>query len=300
MQNGLSSRLYGITGLTSLTSARFTTYALFVEVCPAFIDETGVLSGTVKEQPIYGIGVLVVSETQEITDSFYRLHFNFIQERAKGRNEIRRRIQSQDTSLTTLEEIDRLMWSTSHHEYKFVDVSRFNIQQYIDILNLYSLFPSLEFHSLIMDRRDSNASLGDWNNDAWEAYTNFARELLAERLTRDVFAIVDLQGKPNRSSIYLEEVLCSVSSVKGCLRATSDMSIYLQLVDLLLGCVQFDFKSQMGYFEPTSRRAQEKLQLVNFLKSKLGMRQGEAFLRKGQSFKRWDTPSVFTVWKREW
>ena len=189
------------------------------------------------------------------------------------------------------------MWSTSHHEYKFVDVSRFNIQQYIDILNLYSLFPSLEFHSLIMDRRDSNAGLGKWNNDAWEAYTHFARELLAERLTRDVFAIVDLQGKPNKSSVYLEDVLCSIGSVKGCLRATSDMSIYLQLVDLLLGCVQFDFKSQMGYFEPKSRRAQEKLQLVNFLKSKLGMRQGEAFLRKGQSFKRWDTPSVFTVWK---
>ena len=264
--DGPCQKVSGSAQRTSLTSATFATYALVMEVCPAFIDETGVLSGTVKEQPIYGIGMLVVPETQEITDSFYRLHFNFIQERAKERNEFRKRIQSQDTSQTTLEEVDRLMWSTSHHEYKFVDVSRFNIQQYIDILNLYSLFPSLEFHSLIMDRRDSNAGLGDWNNDAWEAYTHFARELLAERLTRDVFAIVDLQGKPTKSSVNLEEVLCSVSSVKGCLRATSDMSIYLQLVDLLLGCVQFDFKSQMGYFDPTSRRAQEKLQLVNFLK----------------------------------
>ena len=78
------------------------------------------------------------------------------------------------------------------------------------------------------------------------------------------------------------------------------MSIYLQLVDLLLGCVQFDFKVQMGYFEPTSSRAQEKLQLVNFLKSKLGMRQGDTFLPKGRSFRNWDTPSVFTVWKGEW
>ncbi len=139
-----------------------------MEVCPAFIDETGVLSGSIKEQPIYGIGMLVVPETKEITDSFYRLH------------------------------------------------------------------------------------------------------------------------------------LCSISSVKGCLRATSDMFIYLQLVDLLLGCVQFDFKSQMGYFDPTSKRAQEKLRLVSFLKSKLGMKLGDAFLAKGQSFKRWDTPSVFTVWKGEW
>ena len=270
-----------------------------MEVCPAFIDETGVLSGSVKEQPIYGIGMLVVPETREITESFYRLHFNFIQERTTERNDIRRRIQSEDRPLTT-EELDRLMWSTSHHEYKFADVSRFNIQQYIDILNLYSLFPDLEFHSLILDRRDSNAGLGNWNDDVWEAYAYFAKELLAESLTRDVFAIVDLQGKPNKSDVYLEDALCSVNSVKGCLRATSDMSIYLQLVDLLLGCVQFDFKSQMGYFEPTSRRAQERLQLVNFLKSKLGMRQGDPFMPKGHSFKGWDKPSVFTVWKGEW
>ena len=31
-----------------------------MEVCPAFIDETGILTGLVKEQPVYGIGVLVV------------------------------------------------------------------------------------------------------------------------------------------------------------------------------------------------------------------------------------------------
>ncbi len=243
--------------------------------------------------------MLVVPDTREITDSFYRLHFNFVQERATERNDIRRRIKSEGRSLTA-EELDRLMWSTSHHEYKFAEVSRYNIQEYIDILNLYSSFPHLEFHSLIMDRRDSDAGLKNWNNDAWEAYTHFARELLEKRLSRDVFAIVDLQGKPNDSSVYLEDVLCSVRSVKGCLRATSDMSIYLQLVDLLLGCVQFDFKVQMGYFEPTSSRAQEKLQLVNFLKSKLGMRQGDTFLPKGRSFRNWDTPSVFTVWKGEW
>ena len=207
-------------------------------------------------------------ETREITDSFYRLHFNFVQDRANSRSEVRKSVKSQDISLSAVAEVDRLMWSTRHHEYKFAEISRYNIQQYIDILNLYSSFPNLEFHSLIADRHDNDAGLGNWNNDEWEAYIHFARELLAERLTRDVFAIVDLQGKPNKSNVYLEDVLCSVSSVKGCLRATSDMSIYLQL--------------------------------VNFLKSKLGMTQREPFLQKGQSFKRWDTPSAFTVWKREW
>ena len=270
-----------------------------MEICPLFVDETGVLSESVKNQPIYGIGMLVVPDVREITDSFYRVHFNFISALTTERNRMRKEIQTRGTA-PALREVDQMMHSTRHHEYKFTDVTRFNVQQYIDILNLYFTFPGLEFHSLIMDRRDSGASLRKWNGDAWEAYTYFAKELLAHRLNRDVFAVVDLQGKPNKSTVYLEDVLCSIGQVKGCLRATSDMSIYLQLVDLLLGCVQFDFKTQMGFYDPTSRRAQEKLQLVSFVKNKLRMKQDQPFLTEGQSIERWETPSVFTVWKGTW
>ena len=119
-------------------------------------------------------------------------------------------------------------------------------------------------------------------------------------MTRDVFAIVDLQGKPDKSSVNLEEVLCSVGPVKGCLRATSDMSIYLQIVDVLLGCVQFDVKSRIGYYDPTSRRAQEKRQLVSFVKSKLGMRSEQGLLAEGHTPNEWQDPSVFTVSKGWW
>ena len=48
-----------------------------MEICPVFIDETGILSGSTQVQPVYGIGALVVPDTGEITDSLYRLHFNF-------------------------------------------------------------------------------------------------------------------------------------------------------------------------------------------------------------------------------
>ena len=140
-----------------------------MEVCPAFIDETGVLSGPVRQQPIYGIGVLIVPETSEITDSLYRLHFNFHRDRATERGRIRTEIQARGT-VPTLEEVDRLMWSTRHHEYKFAEVTRFNIQHYIDILNLYFSFVGAEFHSLMMDRQDNPHGLERWGNDEWEAY----------------------------------------------------------------------------------------------------------------------------------
>ena len=113
-----------------------------MEVCPAFIDETGVLSESANRQPVFGIGVLVVPETKEITESLYRLHFNFVQDRARARNEFRKQLESRDASLSVAE-VERLMWSSRHHEYKFAEVTHFNVQNYVDLLNLYFSFPSL-------------------------------------------------------------------------------------------------------------------------------------------------------------
>lgn len=268
-------------------------------MCPVFIDETGVLSGPVSKQPIFGIGALVVPDTREITDSLYRLHFNFISDRMRARNDVRRAVQLRAES-PTLKEVDRMMWSTRHHEYKFTEVTRFNLQQYIDILNIYFSFTGMEFHALIIDRNDPNFDLDIWNNDEWIAYANFARSLIDRSITRDVFAIVDLQGKPDRSPEHLEDILCSTKSVKGCLRATSDMSIYLQIVDAFLGCVQFDWKDQRDFYPENSKRAQEKRMLVDFVKGRLGIRSEDPFIEDGQSFKSWGGKSSFTIRKWEW
>ena len=270
-----------------------------MEICPAFIDETGILSGLRRQQPVYGIGVLVIPDTRAITNSLYRLHFNFSSDRMAERKRIRRQIQSRAEG-PTLQETDRLMHSTRHHEYKFSEVSRFNLQQYIDLLNLYFSFPEPQFHALIMDRLDPCYSLSRWNDDTWHAYAELARELLQERLNRDVFAIVDLQDKPDHSSVYIEDVLCTVPAVKGCLRATSDMSVYLQIVDVLLGCVQFDWKDANGYYGTTSRRAVEKRELVNFVKSRLGVAAEDRLLTKEVTEASWETPSRFAVRMGSW
>ena len=172
------------------------------------------------------------------------------------------------------------------------------MQQYIDLLNLYFSFRKLEFHALLVNRVADGFSLDKWNHDEWKAYASFTRHLLDKSLDRDVFAIVDLQEKPGNSPEYLEDILCSVESVKGCLRATSDMSIYLQLVDVLLGCVQFDWKDQHNYYRAESSRAQAKRSVVNFVKSRLGIGHGSPFLLDNQTFKNWEEPSLFSV--RNW
>ena len=270
-----------------------------MEVCPVFIDETGVLSGSPHNQPVYGIGALVVPDTKAITDSLYRLHFNFSQERMTERNKIHNNIRSRSTPATS-GEIAKLIQSTRHHEYKFTKIRKANVQQYIDLLNLYFSFTEPQFYAVIMDRLAPAYNLARWNYDAWSAYAHITRDLLQCHLDRDVFAVVDFQGKPNNSEIHLEDVLCSASRVKGCLRAKSDISVYLQLVDVLLGSVQFDWRDAMQQYSSQSSTTIAKREVVNVVKSRLGLRPEERILPAGVSLRSWRTPSLLTVYRGDW
>jgi hypothetical protein len=76
------------------------------------------------------------------------------------------------------------------------------------------------------------------------------------------------------------------------------MSIFLQLIDVLLGCVQFDWNDQQHFYAVTSYRAQTKWYLTAFVKSRFGLTQRDAFLVTPASrFRQWTKPSRFSVWK---
>ena len=269
-----------------------------MRVCPAFIDETGILSGSPKQQPVYGIGVMVVPDPKSITNSLYRLHFNFSADRQRKRNSIRQNIQSRTTPVT-LREVDRLMQSTRHHEYKFTEVTRFNLQQYVDLLNIYFSFRDVQFHAVIFDRLEPEFNLARWGNEEWRAYAEVIRELLTARVARKIFAILDFQDKPNRSTLYVEDTVCQAPNVEGCLRVTSETSVFMQLVDVLLGCVQFDWRDSRGLYDAASKRANEKRKLVEFIKEKLGLGKSERFLTT-QKYREWGTPSAFTISRGNW
>ena len=70
-------------------------------------------------------------------------------------------------------------------------------------------------------------------------------------------------------------------------------------MDVLLGCVGFDWKDARGYYGATSKRANEKRELVNFVKDRLGIESGESLSAKRSPAKR-ATPSRFTVWRHGW
>ena len=267
-----------------------------MRVCPAFVDETGILSGKPEDQPVYGIGVLVVPDPTAVTNSLYRVHYNFASERQKRRNQLRREIQREGRQVT-LKELDHLMHGTRHHEYKFSEITRFNLQQYIDLLNIYFSFADLQFHAVVFDRLEPQYSLARWCGDEWRAYADITRGLLSLRMDREVFVTLDYQDKPNKATLHIEDVVCQSPNVAGCMRATSETSVFLQLVDVLLGCIQFDYKDDQGFYQEASQRANEKRQLVEFVKDKTGVRRNERFLTPQRDL---NAPSLFTVCRGNW
>lgn len=269
-------------------------YTARMEVCPAFIDETGLLGGPAHKQPVYGVGALILHGPPSVTDQFYRLHFNFASTRATERSQLIREIRAGERT-PTLAEWNLLMRDTRHHEYKFSEVTRGNLQQYIDLLRLYFDHPGFEFHALLVDRLDPRFSLDLWDGDQWRAYVELVAELVRRRVSRDVFTIVDLQGGPSVSHQTVEDALCSLPKVKGCLRASSETSVFMQIVDVLLGCLQFDWNDAHQRYDVGSKRAEAKRQLARFIKASLGIPVAEPVLTAAMPYRRWSKRSVFTA-----
>ncbi len=267
-----------------------------MEVLPAFVDETGALNSGIQRQPVYGIGLLLVRDPEKVTDGFYRLHYDLASIRSAKRSKLREEIK-QGVLSPTPDELDSLMWNTRHHEYKFSDISHHNIQEYLNLLNLYFSHGCFEFHALLLDRTQPDVSLSRWDNDSWRAYVKLGRELLERRLNSPAFVIVDFQEKPSAASIAVESEFCAVEQVKGCLRASSETQVFIQLTDVLLGCTAFDLRDKDGFYATGSKRAEAKRNLVSvsLMRERLSLPTGQPIVTSQKPI--WETasPSPFTV-----
>ena len=75
-------------------------------------------------------------------------------------------------------------------------------------------------------------------------------------------------NRPSKSDEYFEKELDSLPGVFRTIRANSESFLLLQLADLLLGSVVFQWR-QANNFVKNSNRAKAKIEFVNYLISKL-------------------------------
>lgn len=263
-----------------------------MDVVPCFLDETGALHQ--PDQPLFAVGLLMVHDIPTLTDALYTASFNFNARIRQRRLALQRDIREVHAGSARLEEFQLLLAKTRHHEYKFTGINAANLQDYISLLNLFFACDSSEFHVIVVERGPE--ALEYFGKESWSSYIRVTKLLLERRLRVPSFLCCDWQAKPKGHQLILEEECCKLDNVTGCVRLMSEMSPFLQVVDLLLGTVSFDWRDAHGWTARSSS-SDLKRQLVTFVKDKLHMSPTARFLKPGERFFDRRTPLRFTVWQ---
>jgi hypothetical protein len=233
-----------------------------------FVDETGVLTRD-PAQPFFALGALKV----ERTATLYR-ELDVLASRARS-------------------------GLVPGFEFKFNRINRNNRSLYVDLVDLFFDFPGLYFKAFLVDKQHPGFDLETYFSSPWEAHVSYAQLFLRHVVFRDEQAAVlaDYLTKPKSSTVYFEEEimktprnhLSAQTSEKPIFNACmleSHASLFIQLVDVLLGLVVYDCKLERGTHPPN----EAKLSVLKVLKRRLGRRSLSRNLDSGG-------PPYFGVWK---
>lgn len=230
-----------------------------------FIDETGALQKD-PQQRFFGLGLLKLERTAPLYDDLCRLT---------------NKIVSEFTHLP------------KPFEFKFNNINRHSYGFYKQLLELYFSFTTGAFCAFVIDKQAPDFNLERYFKDPWEAYISYSRLLVAGNVTEKdkICILADYLSKPKSSSKYYE-IEVAKAKTKGtnpiynvCM-LESHASLFIQLVDVLIGCVVLDFRMK---WEAGFKPNQFKHELVKLIREKLktGSLAGKVTRRQ---------PNYFSVW----
>lgn len=263
----------------------------------AFIDE----SGNSSQERFFGLGLLLIDD--EIGDFFdtMRPYYERIYEIARL-NKIAR-VKKLSTE-NDIQQLSQIASSNIRFELKFKYVNFTNNLIYRELIDAYFNFPHVRFCALVVDRQTySNKTSKGLVLNPWDVYIHQAAMLLANNIKEitpcNVCLLADDLSRPRNVEKSFERSLKDAieyrlrqknipKSVFGVSRLESHSSLLLQVLDILLGGVMYDFKRQVGLIaeklqqrqEPVTQKIREKLNTDTLAINKT-----------------WHKPNYFSVWK---
>jgi hypothetical protein len=232
-----------------------------------FMDETGVLSAS-SDQRFFALGLLRVEETATLYEQLVKL-------KNLARNKIIQRSGHPP--------------SQKPFEFKFSAITKSSHTFYYDLIDLFFSFHELSLCVLVLDKKRPDINIDRYFHSTWDAYISFARLLVENHASQDenLCLVADYLGRPKASPLYFEEEISKVPNVYNVCMLESHASLYVQMVDVLIGSVVNDFKIKRGGYE---RHDVYKRKVSEFLKKKLGRETvAESFTS--------DRPNDFHVWE---
>ena len=230
-----------------------------------FIDETGVIHKD-PDQRFFALGFLRLAQTAALYEKLALLKTNVV------------------SGLSRLQK---------PFEFKFNEINRTNFGYYADLLELYFAFPDAAFTAFVIDKHSPKFQMEKFYGDVWEAYIGYSRLVIHKNVGPGdrIFIMADQVTKPKAATKYYEIEVAKGrprlrNPVYNVCMLESHASIFIQLVDVLVGCVVFDFRRK---HRPEAATNQYKRDLVELLRKKLGAATLAEKLKRKE-------PNLFMVW----
>lgn len=233
----------------------------------AFIDETGIAENAEVPQPFFGIGFLKVDRASEISENLFLMNYNISSQLRSKRKDLISALEKSPRILTG-NELNLLMAKTRHYEYKFSYISYDNLSRYISLIDKIHQF-KFHFCSLIINKNDPLFNAQVYGN-YWHACAKYTKLIADKNCKNDekLIVISDYMTKPKASTICYEDELMKSKNIINVIRAHSATFPLLQVCDLFLGSVIFQWKEQYK-LNTNSRHVQAKREFVNYLITKM-------------------------------
>ena len=214
-----------------------------------FIDETGVLHSA-SDQRFFAIGLLKCEDTSALYEELALL-----KNRAESKLDYERQLKG-------------LSKKRGSFEFKFSSITRGSHEFYYELINLYFKFSKLQFCSLVIDKANPEIKIDEVFPDPWDAYISYSKMLIKNNMRNDdrICIIADFLGKPKASNKYYEPEIRALPFVYNATVLESHASLFVQLVDVMVGCVVLDFRRSR---EQGKKFDVFKAKVCDFLKGKL-------------------------------
>jgi hypothetical protein len=212
-----------------------------------FLDETGVLADD-PNQRFFGLGLLKLNDTSKLYSELWKL-----------KNKAESKVADYRST--------RFVVPEKSFEFKFSKINNTNFDFYINLLKIYFNIPGIRFSAFIVDKCSEYKKNSKPN--VWDSYINFSCNLLRNSINYNekIFVVADYFSKPNYSKKFWEKEVNKIPRVFNAIMLESCSTLFLQLTDILIGAVAYDYKiTRQGLKSNNS-----KLELVKFIRKKLGI-----------------------------
>jgi hypothetical protein len=263
----------------------------------SFVDASGTFA---PQDRFFGVGMLTLSKPGEISD---KLHIIYQRVFAISQRNREKSLQI-FINKGDYESAISMLRKTYHFELKFDRITPIKIPYYKEMIRLFLDSQGLRFSAMIIDKKKKGYD-DHFFNTTWDAYTSYVTTLVVNELknlpNHEMFLVLDQINKPKSSSLSLEDTIlekirkrCSkyknnkLCKVVNALRIESHSNLLMQLTDVLLGAVMYDFKNKAGLISKKLKIKKEDV--VKELREGLGV------VSLADSFTK-NKPVYFHVWE---